>query len=97
MATPSGHRRKDVFDGLPTNPQPPTMTRPEIEEIPPSSGLRVPASTLKQAQDTIFSSTSKSRRKRNFATMDQTPTRGPLKHSQSDLGNRLNSFQISQD
>lgn len=74
MVTPSVNRRKDVFSGLPRLPQPSQVVLPELEDIPPSSGLRVIASTPRVRANEI-----NNRIQHRMPLVEQTPTRGSSK------------------
>ncbi|KAL9596809.1 MAG: hypothetical protein Q9179_004486 [Wetmoreana sp. 5 TL-2023] len=78
MATPSAKRRKDVFAALPS--QAPTLTfdPQELEEISPSSCTCVPASAMKPPTEAIADSNPRPKKR---PAVEQTPTRGPFKHS----------------
>ena len=78
MVTPSVSRRKDVFSGLPRFSQASTVLPPELEDIPPSSGLRVIASTPRMRASEI-----NNRGSHHIPPVEQTPTRGPLKFARS--------------
>ncbi|KAL8739042.1 MAG: hypothetical protein Q9181_000224 [Wetmoreana brouardii] len=84
MATPSANRRKDVFATLPSQVPTSAIMPQELEEIPPSSCTRVPASAIKPPTERIVDSNPRPK-KRLMPTGDQTPTRGPSKHSNLNI------------
>lgn len=76
--TPSVNRRKDVFSGLPHLPQASKAEIPELEDIPPSSGLRVIASTPRIRASGISNGGQPC-----MPLVEQTPTRGSSKFAKS--------------
>ncbi|KAL8794472.1 MAG: hypothetical protein Q9195_002945 [Heterodermia aff. obscurata] len=78
-ATPRNRRQKDVFGELPRPPATTLTTADEPDEIPPSSAFRVPSSI----QSAPRTKDKEPRLPRPYlqTTIEQTPTRGPLKHS----------------
>ena len=85
MATPKGNRRKDVFGGLPSLPQPTCNFAPEPDEIPPSSIPRVPSSVQKYTARLSKISQPRLPRGGTQNSIEQTPTRGPSKHTSNLL------------
>ncbi|KAL8939024.1 MAG: hypothetical protein Q9211_002930 [Gyalolechia sp. 1 TL-2023] len=79
MATPSANRRKDVFHRLHSQPPQAPATYPEVEEIPPSSCMHVPASTTKARTDEVAEYGVDMVRQRLTPVVEQTPTRGRSK------------------
>lgn len=84
MATPKGNRRRDIFGGLPRQPQSDLDLEPEPDEIPPSSVSRVPPSIQKfavpRSRDHLLPPPARSAQPH----IEQTPTRGSTKFA-SDL------------
>ncbi|KAI4263694.1 MAG: hypothetical protein L6R42_001177 [Xanthoria sp. 1 TBL-2021] len=81
MATPSANRRRDVYASQTSQLQKSAVIAEDVEEIPPSSCLRVPASTTKLLADPQAKSNSAEPRRYLLPTVEQTPTRGPSKFS----------------
>ncbi|KAL8902342.1 MAG: hypothetical protein Q9192_000078 [Flavoplaca navasiana] len=81
MATPSANRHRDVYASQTSQIQKPDVILKEVEEIPPSSCLHVPASTTKLLPD--LSNAAKPQRYW-MPTIKQTPTRGPSKFAKLD-------------
>lgn len=71
MATPRPKRQHDVRSGFPSRPQ---SYLPEIDEVPPSSALRVISSTPR-----LRANKSVARNPSTLPTIEQTPTRNPSK------------------
>ena len=80
-ATPKNRRQKDIFGGLPRLPTTTLTTADEPEEIPPSSTFRVPSSIQKFPAPRTKDKEPRLPRPYHQTTIEQTPTRGPLKHS----------------
>ena len=79
-ATPKNRRQKDILGGPPRLPATTLTTADdEPDEIPPSSTFRVPLSIQRPPAP----QTKEPRLPRPYlqTTIEQTPTRGPLKHS----------------
>ena len=91
MATPAANRRRDVYSNQPSELHNAALAQQEPEEIPPSSCSHVPASSVKQTEETITDSHLRPKR-RLMPTIEQTPTRGPLKYTNPSDGvpRRLN-------
>ncbi|KAL8859416.1 MAG: hypothetical protein Q9178_004094 [Gyalolechia marmorata] len=85
MATPSANRRRDVYATQATQAQKSTVISEEVEEIPPSSCIRVPASSIKPLPDPQAKTNSTRARECLMSTVEQTPTRGPSKLSRSNI------------
>ena len=86
--TPSVNRRKDVFSRLPRLPQTSKAEIPELEDIPPSSGLRVIASTPRIRASEISNGGQPC-----MPLVEQTPTRGSSKFAKSIAGASLDVSQ----
>ncbi|KAL8910786.1 MAG: hypothetical protein Q9171_003965 [Xanthocarpia ochracea] len=85
MATPSANRRRDVYATQAPQAQKSTVIPEEVEEIPPSSCIRVPASSIKPLPDPQAKTNSTRARECLMSTVEQTPTRGPSKLSKSNI------------
>ncbi|KAL8674558.1 MAG: hypothetical protein Q9168_001076 [Polycauliona sp. 1 TL-2023] len=81
MATPSANRRRDVYASRTSQMQQPAVISEDVEEIPPSSCLRVPASTTKLLPDLQAAINPAEPRRYPMPSVEQTPTRGPSKFS----------------
>ncbi|KAI4229707.1 MAG: hypothetical protein L6R36_000623 [Xanthoria steineri] len=84
MATPSANRRRDVYASQNSRLQKSAVISEDVEEIPPSSCLRVPSSTSKLPPHLAAKSTSVNARRNLMPTVEQTPTRGPSKFLKVD-------------
>ncbi|KAL8712267.1 MAG: hypothetical protein Q9220_003418 [cf. Caloplaca sp. 1 TL-2023] len=91
MATPTANRRRNVLPGKVPQLQALSILDEDSATIPPSSCTHVPASTTKQSVDVPMGVGENLPRKRVAPTIEQTPTRGPSKHSQSILRTQSSS------
>lgn len=81
-ATPSKNRQKDIMGGLPRLPaSSTTIPQADLEDIPPSSGLRAPDSLIKVRNTLVPASDDYPRiiQRSVLPSLGQTPTRGPSK------------------
>ena len=93
MATPSANRRRDVYATQASQAQKSTVISEEMEEIPPSSCIRVPASSIKPLPDPQATTRA---RGCLMSTVEQTPTRGPSKLSKSNIRFSANAISRKQ-
>ncbi|KAL8865304.1 MAG: hypothetical protein Q9174_006959 [Haloplaca sp. 1 TL-2023] len=85
MATPAANRRRDVYANQQSQMQNSTLAQHESEDMLPSSCSHVPASSVKQSEETITDSLQRPK-KRLMPMIEQTPTRGPTKYTYPSNG-----------
>ncbi|KAL8771184.1 MAG: hypothetical protein Q9209_003355 [Squamulea sp. 1 TL-2023] len=84
MATPSARRRRDVYASQTSRPQKSMVIEEDLDEIPPSSCIRVPGSLIKPWGELQMTGSSTRPPVHLMPTVEQTPTRGPCKFFRSN-------------
>ncbi|KAL8666597.1 MAG: hypothetical protein Q9202_001395 [Teloschistes flavicans] len=88
MSTPAANRRKNVFASQTLQEQNAKLFPAGLDEIPSSGCAHVPVSAIKPMAEVVLDS-DPTHRKRFVPTVEQTPTRGPFRHS--DINARVTS------
>ncbi|KAL8782499.1 MAG: hypothetical protein Q9213_005338 [Squamulea squamosa] len=84
MATPSAHRRRDVYASQTSQAQKSVVVEEDLDEIPPSSCIRVPGSSVKPWGELQTTSSATRPAVHLMPTVEQTPSRGSCKFFRSN-------------